>query len=131
MYNIENIKAVLEKYGKYIISLFFIIILFFIIKQYFYYREIKVNQKETIGLIEKMEYDSRGSYSLYYNYNVNGVNYKNTIGTSGFYGYNKKKGCVGCEFKVFYSSKNPNKSSIRLGKYENYKTTVEFGLFDE
>ncbi len=121
----------INKYGKYIVGVAIVLILISIVNQFFYYKEIKDYKKETIGFIEDFEYDSRGSYTLIYSYKVNNQNYKNTIGTSGFFGDNKRKGCVGCEFKVFYSSKNPNKSSIRLGKYETHKTTVEFGLFDD
>jgi hypothetical protein len=122
----EKLKVFFERYGKYLVFTFVFLILISIGKQFLYYKEIKDYQKETVGLIEEYEYSSRGSYTLVYSYKVNNENFKNTIGTSGFYGDNKRKGCVGCEFKVLYSYKDPKKSSIRLGKYEKYKTTVEF-----
>ncbi|UOK41632.1 MULTISPECIES: hypothetical protein [Flavobacterium] len=122
----EKLKSFFDKYGKYIIIAAVLLILISTGKQFFYYKEIKDYKKETIGLIEDFKYTSRGSYNLIYSYKVNNENYKNTIGTSGFFGDNKRKGCIGCEFKVLYSSKDPKKSSIRLGKYEKYKRTVEF-----
>lgn len=121
----------LEKYKRYIISFFFLIIFFFIFKQYLFYKEIKDNKEETIGYIINIRYRSRGAYSVKYIYYVQGEKHENSIGTSGFYGNNKRKGCVGCKFPVYYSSKDPTKSSIRLGKYEKFKRTCEFGLFDK
>lgn len=131
MNDINKLKVFFTRYGKYIIGIAITLIIIFIANQFFYYKEIRDYKKQTIGLIEDFKYTSRGSYNLIYSYKVNNQNYKNTIGTSGFLGDNKRKGCIGCEFKVFYSSKNPSKSSIRLGKYENHKRTVEFGLFDD
>ncbi|WP_313804893.1 hypothetical protein [Flavobacterium sp.] len=131
MSHLEKLKSYLEEYGKYIIIAAFLLITASIIKQFFYFKEIKENKKETVGTIEKFEYSSRGSYSLYFKYNIDGKTYSNSIGTNGFYGFNKRKGCVGCEFKVLYSSKDHRKSSIRLGKYEKHKRTVEFVNLDE
>lgn len=128
--NTNKLKIFLIKIRWYFVGLCIVLIFAAIIKQYFYYKEINENKKETIGVVEKFEYSSRGLYTLFYKYEVNNKPYKHTIGTSGFYGYNKRKGCVGCTFKVYYSSKDPSKSSIRLGKYEEYKRTIEFGQFD-
>lgn len=122
----EKLKPFLDRYGKYIIGVAILLILISIGKQYFYYKEIKDNKRETTGIIERIEYNSRGANTLYFSYIVDGNSFRNNIGVNSFYGHNKRKGCVGCEFKVLYSSKDPKKSSIRLGKYEKYKRTVEF-----
>ena len=127
----EKVLLFIEKYKKVLITLIFILIFLPISKQFFYFSEIKKNKKETIGVISKIKYTSRGDNSLYYYYMINGKKYEGITSVNSFYGYNKKKGCVGCEFKIYYSSKNPNKSTIRLDKYEKYKRTVEFGLFDD
>lgn len=128
--NTDKLKIFLIKIRWYFVGLCIVLIFAAIIKQYFYYKEINENKKETIGYIESVDYRSRGAYSIVYLYYVAGKRYKNSIGINKFYGYNKRKGCVGCTFKVYYSSKDPSKSSIRLGKYEEYKRTVEFGQFD-
>ena len=123
---IDKIKFFCVKYFWYFIALCILLIFVSIIRQYFYYKEIKDNRRETAGVVNEIKYSSRGSYSLSYTYKVGDKVYKNTTGIEKFYGHNNRKGCVGCKFKVVYSSKDHKKSSIRLGKYEDYKRTVEF-----
>lgn len=102
-----------------------------ILRQFFYYKEIYNNKRETAGVVTKIEYTSRGSYTLSYTYQVNEKIYENHFGVSGFIGDNGKKGCVGCTFRVYYSSKDHEKSRLYLGKYERHKTTVEFFDFED
>lgn len=128
--NRNKIQLFFNKYRLHFMGLLVALIFAIIIKQFFYYNEIIENKKETIGVVYKIKYTSRGDNSLYYYYYVNTKKYYGATSVNSFYGYNKRKGCVGCSFKVYYSSKDPSKSSIRLGEYEEYKRTVEFGQFD-
>lgn len=88
--------------------------------------DIKKNEVTTTGKIIELfgKYQSR--YGLLYEYYVNGKKYEGSVGITPFDCENGKKACVGSEFTVYYSSKNPENSRIDLGKYEKYKTTVEF-----
>ena len=101
------------------------ILLCFIAKQYIYYLEVKNNKKSTLGKIIKYEETNR-DYTLYYEYIVDGKLYTGKTSVAYFEDLRKGKFCVGCNFKVYYSSKNPDKSSIYLSQYEKNKRTVEF-----
>ena len=89
------------------------------------------NLEVTTGTVTDVRYISRGAYALHYKYVVNNNTYKNNIGIEKFIGNNKKLGCLGCSFKVYYSSENPEKSRIFLAEFEKYKTTVEFVNFPD
>ncbi|WP_282057272.1 DUF3592 domain-containing protein [Maribacter luteus] len=91
-------------------------------KQY----DIADNQKKTNGEILEFYHSTRARYGLKYRYWVGDKEYIGSTGVSPFKCDNGKKGCVGQEFPVYYSSENPQYSRIDLGKYEKYKTTVEF-----
>lgn len=130
MKHILKIRDFIIKHIYTIVGIIILFIFFTIFKQYFYYDEIRLNKKETIGTIYKIRYSSRGSYQLYYHYEIDNVKYYGSTGIENFVGDNGRKGCVGCSFKVYYSSKDKQKSTIRLGKYEKYKTKVEFVNFD-
>ena len=68
---------------------------------------------------------NKARYAIKYRYQVNNVEYIGQAGVHVFTCDNGKRGCVGKEFKVYYSSKNPQYSRIDLGKYEKHKTKIE------
>jgi hypothetical protein len=113
-----------------IVYLFLIIIGLIIVVgtmfQYFEQKDISENKKTTKGEIIEIDHLTSASYTLRYKYEVNGKEYFNNIGINFFRCDNGKDGCIGSEFTVYYSSKNPQHSRIDLGKYEKFKTTVEF-----
>lgn len=84
------------------------------------HNEILENKKETIGVITKYQY-SNYVYSLYYEFLVDNIKYKNAISVKFFKCDDGTKGCKGKEFPVYYSSKDPNNSMIDLGKYNKFK----------
>jgi hypothetical protein len=95
-------------------------------KQYSKQIDIKNNRELTEGEIIKLEGAYKARYRLVYSYFVDGVNYTGKVRVTPFKCDNGKDYCIGKEFPVHYSSKNPQNSRIDLGKYEKYKTTVEF-----
>lgn len=127
----DNNKKVILLIGKYLAICLCIAIIIGIVNQYFYYKEVRDYKEKTDGVVVKLAYASRGAYTLTYKYNVNKKVYINKVGVEGFIGENGKKGCVGCTFKVNYSSKDHEKSRIYLGKYEKNKRTVEFLDFED
>lgn len=117
------------KYNKKILSLlvFFVSIFSLLIWNYFKQSQIKEYSNRTMGKVIKFKSVGGGArYSISYVYYVDAEKYVGHTGISFFKCDNGKKGCVGNEFTVYYSSKNPEYSRIDLGKYEKYKTTVEF-----
>lgn len=113
--------------NKTIIRLFLFVFLFFVIslnvyKQY----DIKKNSKNSIGKIIKFEKSGKSNFNLIYEYFVDGNRYTGQTGIDPFICDDGTKNAIGKQFKVYYSSKNPENSRIDLGKYEKFKTTVEF-----
>ncbi|MDB2555598.1 hypothetical protein N9X55_02520 [Flavobacteriaceae bacterium] len=88
--------------------------------------DVKNNKEVTTGKIIKLTRGYQARYGLIYEYNIEGKRYTGQIGIDPFLCDDGTKNCVGKEFVVYYSSKNPENSRIDLGKYEKYKTTVEF-----
>ncbi|SHK03287.1 DUF3592 domain-containing protein [Pseudozobellia thermophila] len=111
---------------KVILGILGLIILVGICRQYFMQKNISEHKEETIGKVIDFESINMRRYSLKYEYSIGDNQYQGEIGVSYFECDNGKKGCVGQEFPVYYSSENPQYSRIDLGKYEKYKTTVEF-----
>lgn len=103
-----------------------LIIIFRICFQYIEQKDISLNKETTLGRIIEFDHLTSADYSIKYMYEVDEVEYYNHVGVSFFKCEDGKEGCVGSEFRVYYSSKNPEHSRIDLGKYEKYKTTVEF-----
>jgi hypothetical protein len=98
----------------------------FILKQYLKDTDIKNNELHTKGKVVKLLTKYRAGYSLIYEYYVNNIKYISSVGVDSFNCDDGTKCCIGSEFNIYYSSKNPENSRIDLGKYEKYKTTVEF-----
>lgn len=106
--------------------LLIVAILFIVVNQYLEQKDIVLHKRETSGKVIKFISGNKTYYSIKYEYFVHGIRYVNEVGVSYFKCFDGKKGCVGSEFTVYYSSKNPEHSRIDLGKYEKYKKTVEF-----
>lgn len=92
--------------------------------------DIKNKKKTTTGKIIEFREHYQAWYSIVYEYVVDNKTYEGHTGVNFFKNDNGKTGAVGDEFVVYYSSKNPKNSRIDLGKYEKYKTTVEFVNID-
>jgi hypothetical protein len=103
-----------------------IVVLIGTLKQFLDQKEISLNKVSTIGKIVEIDHLTSASYTIKYKYTVNDTEYFDNVGVNFFKCDNGRKGCVGSEFTVYYSSKNPEHSRIDLGKYEKFKTTVEF-----
>jgi hypothetical protein len=89
--------------------------------------QIKINKAETIGVISKFKSGGGGvRYSISYSFKVNNKKYYGHMGVTSFKCKNGKKACVGKEFKIYYSKKNPNYNWIDLSEYDKYRTTVKF-----
>ena len=88
--------------------------------------DVKNNKEVTQGKIIKFIREYQARYGLKYEYYIDGVRYTGQIGIDPFECDDGTKNCIGKEFTVYYSSKNPENSRIDLGKYEKHKTTVEF-----
>ncbi|KQC29384.1 hypothetical protein [Flagellimonas eckloniae] len=116
-----------EEYrGRIFLAIIVVVILGGIVFQYYKQKDIKLNEGQITGRITKFLKHGRASFGVRYEYYVNGELYAGQVGISPFSCDNGKKGCVGEEFEVYYSIKNPEYSRIDLGKYEQYKNTVEF-----
>lgn len=72
------------------------------------------------GKIIKFHFSNNGYY-INYEYVVDNKKYIGSANTSYFKCDDGSEGCVGKEFKVYYSSKNPNLSDIDLGKFNDRK----------
>jgi len=111
--------------GKIVVGIIFLLIIVVISFQIYKEKNIVKYQKKTTGKI--IEYDNAyQANGIIYEYYVNNVRYTGQVGTSKFYCDDGTKCCIGHQFTVYYSSKHPQYSRIDLGKYEKYKTTVEF-----
>jgi hypothetical protein len=91
--------------------------------------EIKNNKGITSGKILRKYYTTSGGV-LEYEYTVNKIKYIGSVGVKKFIGHNNTNGCIGCEFDVFYSTKNPEKSKINLSKYNKYNRSLQFIKID-
>lgn len=103
----------------------FIIILLIALRQFGSQYEIKKYQKVTKGKITNIDHISLTRYALYYEYYVINKKYIGEVEVSFFKCKNGRKGCIGNEFDVYYSSKTPKYSRIDLKEYEKYKKTIE------
>ena len=115
-----------ENEGRIILVLIVLIGLGILGRQYFREKNIFENQGQTKGIIMEFKKKAKGGSGVKYKYKVNDVWYYGSIGVHAFWCENGKKGCVGEEFTVYYSTENPEYSRIDLGKYEKYKATLEF-----
>ena len=97
-------------------------LLYTVYKQY----DIAENKQKTNGEVIQFYHSTKARYGLKYSYLVNGKEYIGSTGVSPFKCNDGSKGCVGPSFTVYYSIDNPEYSTIDLGEYEKYKTTVEF-----
>ena len=111
----------------------FIVLIIILIISFLAYRgvskdlEIKNNKMTTIGKIVKLQPSVKARFYIEYSYIVKGKKYRNTVRVhNDFKCDSGVKYCVGEEFTVYYSSKNPENSRINLGKYEKFKSKVEF-----
>ncbi|WP_264559113.1 hypothetical protein [Flavobacterium sp. N2270] len=86
--------------------------------------EIRNNKGITSGKILRKYYTTSGGV-LEYEYTVNKIKYTGSVGVKKFIGHNNTNGCIGCEFYIYYSTKNPKKSKINLGKYNKYNRSLQ------
>lgn len=115
-----------ESEGKVILGLLAIVGLAIIVNQYLGEMSIRKNEATTQGVIVDYKAYGKGGIGITYEYKINGKLYEGHVGVHPFKCDDGKKGCVGEEFTVYYSTENPEYSRIDLGKYEKYKATVEF-----
>lgn len=104
----------------------FTAILVLVFKQYYEQKQINKYTKKTTGTIIEIHQNKHIDYSLKYEYFVDGVRFESSIGISFFKCKDGTAGCVGSEFPVYYSSKNPEYSVINLLQYEGFQETVKF-----
>ena len=119
-----------EKVLKYFTVLPIMIIGYLVFKQFLYYNEIDKNKSFTTGKVIKFTEDIR-SYGVYYEYIKKKKKYTGVTSVRNLKKFKNNITCTNCVLKVIYSSKDPSKSSLRLGKYEKYKTKVEFVNLDD
>ena len=112
--------------NRILVGLITLVILLCFLFQYYKQYSIVHNEEKTTGEIIEFFHINKARYAIKYQYVVNKEKYWGQTGVHVFECDNGKKGCVGKEFPVYYSSKNPGYSKIDLGKYEKHKTTVEF-----
>jgi hypothetical protein len=119
------------KNKKYTIGVFLFCLCIFSIIAFGTYQdwELQNNGVFTVGKLTDVSYDRRGKYHLHYEYFVNGKKYKDKTVTHYFNCINDKK-CIGNEYKVIYSSKNPSNSDIELGELKKYKASIPFFKID-
>ena len=117
---------------KIAIVLGFLIVVFIIaFNQYNRQLDILNNKRKTVGIITEEVGVYKARYRIKYSYNVEGKKYYGEVSTSSFECDDGTKYCIGKEFVVYYSSNDPKKSVIDLGKYEKYKRKVEFIDFSD
>tara|TARA_R100001369_G_scaffold31558_1_gene55971 strand:- start:2204 stop:2563 length:360 start_codon:yes stop_codon:yes gene_type:complete len=85
--------------------------------------ELERFEAKTKGIITNYVGVRPTSFELEFKYLVDGQVYYNTEITSPFECENGRKGCLGSTFTVIYSTKNPEVSRIKLGKYNKYVKT--------
>jgi hypothetical protein len=78
------------------------------------------NLQYTKGIVVDFSFNNN-SYILKYEYEVDGITYTNKESTDYFKCNDGVPGCMGKEFTIRYSSKNPKNSIIDLGKYNSKK----------
>lgn len=78
------------------------------------------NLSSTKGKITKY-YNVGGKKYIQYTFYVNGKKYTGESRVSVFKCSDGTQGCIGKEFRIFYSSKNPDNNDIQLEKYQKYK----------
>ncbi|WP_298782712.1 DUF3592 domain-containing protein [uncultured Polaribacter sp.] len=116
---------------KYIVLIIIIIVSALLYRSINKELEIMNNKMTTIGKIIRLQPGFKARFYIEYTYIVKGKKYKGTVRvSSNLKCDNGIKYCIGEEFKVSYSSKNPENSRIHLGKYEKYKSKVEFIKFE-
>ncbi len=96
-----------------------------LINHYYKSKVLRKDTVEVIGLIIDFKHKKGERYELIYNYEIDGVSYKNYVSTNYFNCDNGKAGCVGESFKVKYSSENHEVSEIHLEKYERFKRKID------
>ena len=106
------------------------IIGYLVFKQLLYHNEIDKNKSFTTGKVIKFTAAIR-RYGVYYEYIINIKKYTGVTSVRNLKKFKNNITCTNCVLKVIYSSKDPSKSSLRLGKYEKYKTKVEFVNLDD
>lgn len=111
---------------KIVLSVVFVAILVVLGHEFYKQQSISKNEATIEGKIVDFFHVNKARYAIKYEYFVDGEKYIGQVGITPFKCENGKEGCIGKTFKVYYSSKNPSLSRINLGKYEKYKTTVEF-----
>jgi hypothetical protein len=115
-------ETIREKiFGAFMI-LFFLGIGFICFKEEY---KLKSNCKFTKGVVKAFKYQRHGKYSLVYNFYVNERKYTGKTVTHSF-NCLKNKSCLGNEFLIAYSDKDPTNNEIYLGKFEKYKATLNF-----
>ncbi|RLJ98715.1 hypothetical protein [Tenacibaculum discolor] len=107
--------------GKLIAIIILIIAVGYMLFQSYKDNEIERYKEKTTGKVVDFIYEARLDYGLIYEYYVNNKRYTNQIGVTFFKCDDGRKGCIGSEFTVFYSSRNPKFSKIDLGKYNEYQ----------
>lgn len=116
-------------YNLLAIIVFSAIVLIIIIRTFIQYQddqEIKRYKGTTEATIIEFKHVNLTYYYIKYKYKVEKEEYIGETGVRWFKCDDGKLGCVGHTFKLSYSTKNPSKSTIHLGKYEKHKGTVEF-----
>jgi hypothetical protein len=93
--------------GKLIGGIIFVVVLIGILFQYNEQKEIEKYKEQATGKVTVFLYEARLDYGIIYEYYVDNKRYTNQIGVSFFKCDNGRKGCIGSEFPVYYSSKNP------------------------
>lgn len=115
-----------EYWGKILLVLMIVLISGFGFFEYYKQKNIHLYQAHTTGKVTEFLKNGGARFSIKYEYQVNDKSFEGFVGVRSFKCDNGRKGCVGEVFKVYYSTENPEYSRINLGKYEQYKNTVEF-----
>lgn len=88
-------------------------------------KDVDENRTFTTGKIIGLRHLKKSSYSLEYEYYVDGKKLLGTVLTNHFKCDNENK-CIGYEIDVFFSSKNPENSQAYLKKFDKYRTQLYF-----
>jgi hypothetical protein len=107
-----------EKYGT--IGLLGLIVGIGIVINSINQTDLKNNGQYTKGKVVDFHF-SNNEYILEYEYTVEGEVYSSKTSIHYFECPNGVPGCLGNEYTVFYSSKNPWNSRIDLGEYDKLK----------
>lgn len=82
---------------------------------------LKFYEKEGVAIITKLEHLRGPKYELYFEYIIDNKKYVNYTSVRYFTCENGMLGCIGEQFNIKYSSKNPEISIIDLGYYKRYE----------